>query len=129
MVIFKTRYVTMGLYVYKSVKYDMKRRLVRVLKKLDKMKIAQRLKESFKQVIVAFIAVLIIMSIAMIYVVKDYSKVLDKYAYPQGDIAMAMNYSAEVRSATRGIVGYDSEDYINRIKEKHDEAVKILKIN
>ena len=100
-----------------------------MLKKLDKMKIAQRLKESFKQVIVAFIAVLIIMSIAMIYVVKDYSKVLDKYAYPQGDIAMAMNYSAEVRSATRGIVGYDSEDYINRIKEKHDEAVKILKIN
>ena len=95
-----------------------------MLKKLDKMKIGQRLKESFKHVIIDFIVLLIIIVIAMVYIVKDYSKVLDKYAYPQGDIAMAMNYTAEVRSATRGIVGYDSEDYVNRIKEQHDEAVK-----
>lgn len=95
-----------------------------MLKKLDKMKIGQRLKESFKQVIVAFAAVLLIMAIAMIYVVQDYSKVLDKYAYPQGDIAMAMSYAAEVRSATRGIVGYDADDYINQMKTQHEEVVK-----
>ena len=60
----------------------------------------------------------------MVYIVKDYSKVLDKYAYPQGDIAMAMNYAAEVRSSTRGTVGYDSDEYINQMKEQHEEAIK-----
>ena len=95
-----------------------------MLKKLDKMKIGQRLKESFKHVIIDFMVLLIIIVIAMVYIVKDYSKVLDKYAYPQGDIAMAMNYTAEVRSATRGIVGYDSDEYINQMKEQHEEAIK-----
>lgn len=61
------------------------------------MKIGQRLKESFKHVIIDFMILLIIIVIAMVYIVKDYSKVLDKYAYPQGDIAMAMNYAAEVK--------------------------------
>ena len=84
-----------------------------MLKKLDKMNIGQRLRESFKQVIFIFVIVIVIMTAAMLYLVKDYSKVLDDYAYPQGDIAMAMDQAAEVRSATRGIVGYDSDDYIN----------------
>lgn len=95
-----------------------------MLKKLDKMKIGQRLKESFKHVIIDFMILLIIIVIAMVYIVKDYSKVLDKYAYPQGDIAMAMNYAAEVRSSTRGTVGYDSDEYINQMKEQHEEAIK-----
>lgn len=95
-----------------------------MLKKLDKMKIGQRLKESFKHVIIDFMVLLIIIVIAMVYIVKDYSKVLDKYAYPQGDIAMAMNYAAEVRSSTRGTVGYDSDEYINQMKEQHEEAIK-----
>ena len=95
-----------------------------MLKKLDKMKIGQRLKESFKHVIIDFMVLLIIIVIAMVYIVKDYSKVLDKYAYPQGDIAMAMNYTAEVRSSTRAIVGYDSDEYINQMKEQHEEAIK-----
>lgn len=95
-----------------------------MLKKLDKMNIGQRLRESFKQVIFIFVIVIVIMTAAMLYLVKDYSKVLDDYAYPQGDIAMAMDQAAEVRSATRGIVGYDSDDYINTMKEQHDAAVK-----
>lgn len=94
-----------------------------MLKKLDKMKIGQRLKESFKHVIIDFMVLLIIIVIAMVYIVKDYSKVLDKYAYPQGDIAMAMNYAAEVRSSTRATVGYDSDEYINQMKEQHEEAI------
>ena len=95
-----------------------------MLKKLDKMNIGQRLRESFKQVIFIFVIVIVIMTAAMLYLVKDYSKVLDDYAYPQGDIAMAMDQAAEVRSATRGIIGYDSDDYINTMKEQHDAAVK-----
>ena len=46
-----------------------------MLKKLDKMKIGQRLKESFKHVIIDFMVLLIIIVIAMVYIVKDYSKV------------------------------------------------------
>ena len=37
---------------------------------------------------------------------------------------MAMNYAAEVRSSTRGTVGYDSDEYINQMKEQHEEAIK-----
>ena len=47
----------------------------------------------------------------------------DNYAYPQGDIAMAMNESAEVRAASRGIVGYDSNELIESMKEQHDQAI------
>lgn len=95
-----------------------------MFKKLDKMDIGSRLKESYKQVIVVFVGVLLLMAIAVVYMISDYSKVLDKYAYPQGDIALAMDDAAEVRSATRGIVGYDSEDYVNQMKEQHEQAVK-----
>ncbi len=96
----------------------------RLFAKLDKMDIGKRLKESYKQIILAFSAVLLIMSIAIVYIVVDYSKVLDDYAYPQGDIALAMNYASEVRSSTRGIVGYDNDDYVNQMKEQHEEAVQ-----
>ncbi len=51
------------------------------------------------------------------------NKVLINYAYPQGDIAMAMNESAEVRAASRGIVGYDSNELIESMKEQHDQAI------
>ena len=65
-----------------------------MFKKLDKMNIGQRLKSSFRQIIIIFVAVLVVMAAAMIYLINDYSKILDNYAYPQGDIAMAMNESA-----------------------------------
>lgn len=37
---------------------------------------------------------------------------------------MAMNESAEVRAASRGIVGYDSDSLIESMKEQHEQAVK-----
>lgn len=95
-----------------------------MFKKLDEMDIGRRLKSSFKQIIIIFVVVLVIMAVAMMYLVNDYSKILDNYAYPQGDIALAMNESAEVRSASRGIVGYDSEDYVKQMQQQHEEAVK-----
>lgn len=36
---------------------------------------------------------------------------------------MAMNESAEVRAASRGIVGYDSDALIESMKEQHDQAI------
>jgi methyl-accepting chemotaxis protein len=60
----------------------------------------------------------------MLYTINNYGTILDNYAYPQGDIAMAMNESAEVRAASRGIVGYDSDSLIESMKEQHEQAVK-----
>ena len=54
----------------------------------------------------------------------DYRKVLKRYAFPQGDIATAMSEAAEIRGASRGIVGYDSVSLINSMKQQHDEHVE-----
>lgn len=94
-----------------------------MFKKLNKMRIGTRLKKSFTRVILIFGILSIVIMAVMLYMVKDYEKVLDYYAYPQGDIAMVMNESAEVRAATRGIIGYETDELIASMKEQHDEAV------
>lgn len=73
--------------------------------------------------IVVFGVVAILIALVMLYMTTDYKKVLNNYAYPQGDIARAMNETAEVRSATRGIIGYDSQELIDTMIEQHDQAV------
>lgn len=94
-----------------------------MFKKLGKLKIGIRLKKSFNQIIYIFSALLVMVICVMFYMVNSYSNIIDNYAYPQGDIAMAMNYSAEVRSATRGGIGYDTQEEIARMVEQHKEAV------
>lgn len=94
-----------------------------MLKRLSKMKVGKRLKSSFMRIIVIFGALSILISIIMTYSNSSYAKVLDYYAYPQGDIAMAMNYSAELRSATRGAIGYNTDSLISAMKTQHDEAI------
>lgn len=94
-----------------------------MFKKLNKMKIGERLKKSFTQVIIIFGVLSVLIMAVMLYMVKDYEKVLDYYAYPQGDIALVMNESAEVRAATRGIIGYETDELIASMKEQHDAAV------
>lgn len=94
-----------------------------MLKRLGKLKIGVRLKKSFRQIIYIFGALLALVICVMLYMVSSYTNIIDNFAYPQGDIAMAMNYSAEVRSATRGGIGYDTTDEIARMVEQHKEAV------
>lgn len=94
-----------------------------MFKKLGKMKIGKRLKNSFTQIIVVFGVLSVLVMAVMFYTAKNYERVLDYYAYPQGDIALVMNESAEVRSATRGIIGYETEELIQVVQEQHDEAV------
>lgn len=94
-----------------------------MFKKLGKMKIGKRLKNSFTQIIVVFGVLSVLVMAVMVYTVKNYERVLDYYAYPQGDIALVMNESAEIRSATRGIIGYETEELIQEMQEQHDEAV------
>ncbi len=94
-----------------------------MFKRLNAMKIGKRLKTSFRWIILIFgVSGTMIIGV-MLYTVSQYTKILDKYAYPQGDIALAMNYSAEVRAASRGIIGYDSDELIESMQEQHDVAV------
>lgn len=74
--------------------------------------------------IIVFGAVAVLIAFVMLYMTSDYKKILNNYAYPQGDIARAMTETAEVRSATRGIIGYDSTDLISSMQKQHDEAIK-----
>ena len=81
-----------------------------MIKQLNKMKIGARLNKSFSQVIRIFGVVAVLITAVMLYMVFNYERVLDYYAYPQGDIALAMNESAEIRAATRGMIGYATEE-------------------
>lgn len=94
-----------------------------MLKKFNTMRIGKRLKKSYTQIITLFGILLVAVVLVMLYVSNDYRKVLNNYAYPQGDIAMAMNESAEVRAATRGIIGYETDELISDMEEQHEEAV------
>lgn len=90
---------------------------------LNKWKIGVRLKKSFRQVICIFGVLMVMLVVSAVYIVRNYANILDNYAYPQGDIALVMNESAEVRAATRGIIGYETDELIQSMIEQHDEAV------
>lgn len=109
---------------YKCVHQTEEGGVYKMRKKLNSLRIELRLKKSFRRVIYIFSACLLMVLLIMLYMVNDYSKILDNYAYPQGDIALVMNESAEVRAATRGLIGYDSEELIESMQTQHDEAVK-----
>lgn len=94
-----------------------------MIQKLSKMRIGARLKKSFSQIIRIFGVLSVLIIAVMFYMVMEYENVLDNYAYPQGDIALVMNESAEVRAATRGVIGYDIDSEIENMAAQHAEAV------
>lgn len=94
-----------------------------MFKNLNKLRIGQRLKKSFQQIIYIFSVLSVLVVFVMMYMVNDYAKILDNYAYPQGDIALAMNESAEVRAATRGVIGYETDELIASMQIQHEQAV------
>ena len=95
-----------------------------MLKKMNNMNIKGRLNYVFRLIIIAFSVVAVVISAMMIYMSMDYRRVLKRYAFPQGDIATAMSEAAEIRGASRGVVGYDSVSLISSMKEQHDEHVE-----
>ena len=95
-----------------------------MLKKMNNMNIKGRLNYVFRLIIIAFSVVAVVISAMMIYMSMDYRRVLTRYAFPQGDIATAMSEAAEIRGASRGVVGYDSVSLINSMKQQHDEHVE-----
>ncbi len=97
-----------------------------MIKKLQKMRIQKRLKTSsaYTLGLAGFATLLAI--VVMIILINRYNYTLTYYAFPQGDIALAMNEYGEVRSATRAIIGYDDQSSIDQAKKQHDEAVSNL---
>ncbi len=91
--------------------------------KFNEMRIKKRLVTAFTIIVVIFSSVCTIVGIALFFMINQYQKVLDNYAFPQGDIGRLMNASAEIRSATRAIIGYDSQELIDKVLVKHDSSV------
>ena len=92
--------------------------------KFKEMRIRKRLVTAFTVVIAIFGVVSVLVAATMVYMVGDYNKVLDNYAFPQGDIGRAMNATAEVRSATRAIIGYETQELIDAVKGQHETAIE-----
>ena len=84
------------------------------------MRIEKRLKKAFNIVSIIAAVVSLIGLIAIVVVTASFKKAMENYALPQGDIALFMNEYAECRSNMRGIIGYDKQEYVNTLLEKHD---------
>lgn len=65
-------------------------------------------------------------AILLFIVASQYNRVLTYYAFPQGDIGIAMTELADIRSATRGAIGYTDAERIQDMVDLHDEAVANL---
>lgn len=87
---------------------------------LNQLRIEKRLTKGF-QIIVYFADIAILIGIiATLIVSSRYSYALTNYGFSQGDIGKAFVTLAETRSATRAIIGYQSEEAIQSEVEYHD---------
>lgn len=91
-----------------------------MLKFLKKMRIKKRLTASSIITVVLASFSSIFALICVIYMVGRYNHTLDYYAFPQGDVGKAMAALADVRSSTRGAIGYDEEELIEQLVATHD---------
>lgn len=83
------------------------------------MRIEKRLKKAFNIVTVISAVASLVGLIAILVVTSNYKNAMANYALPQGDIALFMNEYAECRSNLRGIIGYDKQENVNTLLEKH----------
>ncbi len=91
------------------------------MKFLQKMKIKKRLTTGFSMTI-AFCGIAALAAIITMLVINArFNHVLNYYAFPQGDIGHAMAALADVRSATRGAIGYETQEEIDLMVEQHTE--------
>ena len=97
-----------------------------MLDKLMKMRIQKRLKANTLFCVGLTSLGAIIAVIAMVIIINRYDRVITYYAFPQGNIGHAMSALAEVRSATRGAIGYEQPDQIATMIAAHDKYVAEL---
>lgn len=97
-----------------------------MFKDLQKLRIEKRLRKSSLITLLLSAVASVIAIIVMGIIIFRYNYALTYYAFPQGDIALAMNDYAEVRSATRAIIGYTNEAAIESVMAQHDEALQAV---
>lgn len=95
-----------------------------MFKKLDNMRIKDRLTKAFIAISCILAAVSTVGLITMVVVSNVYSNTLVNYGFAQGDIGRVMVQFADSRSAMRGIIGYDEEETIQQLVVSHDEYKK-----
>jgi len=86
--------------------------------------IKERITASFMKTAIVSGVVAVIAVISLIYISTRYSYALTNYGFSQGDIGRAMVNFSEIRSATRGAVGYQEKDTVKIMEESHDKAKK-----
>lgn len=89
---------------------------------LGKLRIEKRLKKAFNTVCIISSIVSLVGLFAIVVVTSNYKKSMENYALPQGDIALFMNEYAECRSNVRGIIGYEDQNMVNSLLQKHDKG-------
>lgn len=62
----------------------------------------------------------------LVYMVKSYDYAMTYYAFPQGELGIAMAELADVRSAVRGAIGYDTQEEIDQMIVQHDKSIETL---
>ena len=83
------------------------------------MRIERRLKKAFNIVTIISAVASLVGLIAIVVVTSNFKNAMNNYALPQGDIALFMNEYAECRSNMRGIIGYEDQDLIDSLVQKH----------
>ena len=88
---------------------------------LNKMNIEKRLKTSSIITIMLATIASIVALVVVFVMASEYDHTLKYYAFPQGDIGHAMAALADVRSGTRGAIGYEEQELIDKMVVTHDE--------
>ena len=83
------------------------------------MRIERRLKKAFNIVTIISAFASLVGLIAIVVVTSNFKNAMNNYALPQGDIALFMNEYTECRSNMRGIIGYEDQDLIDSLIQKH----------
>lgn len=82
--------------------------------------IKERLKKSFTMVALIASIAGIVGALMLLLTTSQYKSALTNYGFSQGDIGKALTVFTDIRSATRGIIGYEDEELINSLVETHD---------
>ena len=86
---------------------------------MNELKIEKRLKKAFNIVSIISAIVSFIGLIALVVVISNFKHAMHNFALPQGDIALFMKEYTECRSNMRGIIGYETQELIDDLLEKH----------
>lgn len=88
--------------------------------KWKSLNIQSRLTRGFRTTTIIAAAAGVIAGILMLIMNVMYSRTLENNGFIQGDIGKALAAFAEVRSATRGLVGYSDEEFLAQLQTTHD---------